>query len=206
MNDKIIRGRKAHLYDLQQVVNGASLVYQTVVDLIALKQGDRLLDIGCGTGTVLRKLNVKYGSGIEFHGIDPSDDMIHLAQVQSELQTSNVHLQVASAQSLPFEDNSFDWVICTLTTHHLSDEIRESMYREIRRIIKPTGSIVISDFHYPKAMLGRAIVNTFMRRHAHISNLIQTPNESMLESAGFTLKRVEYQRPFKIVQHIVAEK
>lgn len=206
MSETIIRGKKAHLYDLQQIVNGASLVYQTAISLLPLKVGDSLLDIGCGTGTILRKLNTRYGPSVELHGIDPSEDMIALAQSQAELQTANVHLQVAGAQDLHYPDSTFDWVICSLTTHHLSDEVRTAMYKEIWRVLKPQGSVLISDFHYPKTTLGQMVVNMFMRKHAHIPDLIKTTNETMLADAGFKAQKVVYQKPFRIVQHIVADK
>ena len=74
-----VTGKKARHYKFLQTLRGGRRVHGKVVDLIQAKSGDEILDVGCGPGTVLLLLARKYGNSVKLHGIDPSEDMIKIA-------------------------------------------------------------------------------------------------------------------------------
>lgn len=88
-------------------------VAQAYVDHYGLKSGDRVLDVGCGKGFLLFDLT-QIVPGIEVVGIDISQ-----YAVQNAKEEVKSNLIVTSAASLPFEDNSFDFVFSINTLHNL---------------------------------------------------------------------------------------
>lgn len=196
--DQLIVDAKARLYDLQQILNGGYFVYRHIVNSVQLK-GDEVLDIGCGTGTVLHKLHARY-PGAKLHGIDPSADMVDLAKEKG----GDIDFRVGFAQELEFSDQSLDLVISSLTTHHIPTETRRLMFQEIKRVLKPGGYLYLIDFHPPATLWGRIALRLFLMRHAYIRELVQLPNERLLVEEGFVIESAVAQQPFGIAQHILA--
>jgi SAM-dependent methyltransferase len=93
-----------------------------------LKSGDKVLDIGCGKGYLLYDLTQAV-PGIEVCGLDISEYAINHAK--EEVKS---YLRVGSAQSLPFEDGSFDLVISINTLHNLYCYELENALREMQRV------------------------------------------------------------------------
>jgi ubiquinone/menaquinone biosynthesis C-methylase UbiE len=102
-----------------------------LLDYPALK-GKRVLEIGFGTGWLMREL---IRSGAEVHGIDLS--RTHEGLCRYRFRNENVTLQVASAENIPYPDNTFDLVAAWGVLHHASDDAR--CYAEVRRVLKPGG-------------------------------------------------------------------
>ncbi len=94
----------------------------------------KYLDIGCGTGNYTSAL---HQMGLDFTGVDPSLEMLSKAKASA----GNIHWIQAAAEALPFENESFDGAIATLTTHHWRE--LENSFREIYRVLKTGGRFVI---------------------------------------------------------------
>ncbi len=109
-------------------------VTEAVVELGQL-QGCRVLDVGCGPGTVTRQL--ARGFQIDAVGIDPSPKMIEVARDQAR----DCVFHVSAAEELPFEPESFDGVVMRLVVHHLD---RPPAFAEIRRVLRPGGRLVVT--------------------------------------------------------------
>ena len=109
-------------------------------DYYQLKDGSKILDVGCGKGFMVYdflKLNPKF----EIKGIDISNYAIN--NCKSEVANN---LQVASCDNLPFEDNSFDLVISINTIHNLEkDECGKSL-REINRVSRKNKFIIVDAY------------------------------------------------------------
>lgn len=97
-----------------------------------------VLDIGCGTGNYTDLFQkVTQAKHYQVHGIEPSEGMIG----KSRAKNSHITFKQATAESIPFEDNFFDFVYMTDVIHHIPD-IRK-MFSEIHRILKLRGKVCI---------------------------------------------------------------
>jgi demethylmenaquinone methyltransferase/2-methoxy-6-polyprenyl-1,4-benzoquinol methylase/phosphoethanolamine N-methyltransferase len=116
-----------------------------LVELAGLREGDRVLDVGCGTGTLALGLKSRMGTG-EVHGIDASPEMIAVAREKAAKAGSASDVQVALIEALPFPDATFDLVTSSLMLHHLPDDLKRTGLDEIRRVLKPGGRVMAMDF------------------------------------------------------------
>ncbi|HLB19074.1 MAG TPA: class I SAM-dependent methyltransferase, partial [Gaiellaceae bacterium] len=92
------------------------------VDLARLEAGELVLDIGCGTGTLAVVAKHRVGPTGAVHGIDASPEMIGRARKKAQRSGFDVVFETAIAEALPFQDATFDAVLCTLVLHHLPKE------------------------------------------------------------------------------------
>lgn len=127
-----------------------------------IKAGDRVLDVGCGTGRLTMAASRWAGSSGEVWGIDPSADMIQVARKNAAKRKLLVHFEPGVIEKLPFEDGSFDVVLNRLMFHHLPGDLKQRGLAEIRRVLKPGGICLIVDFEPPKKGLLKMIVNNHM--------------------------------------------
>jgi SAM-dependent methyltransferase len=108
---------------------------EAVVELGELR-GRRVLDVGCGPGTVLVQLARAFG--VDGVGLDASSKMIETARREApEL----AELHVGRAEALPFADGSFDAALMRLVVHHLD---RPKAFAELVRVLRPSGRLVIT--------------------------------------------------------------
>ncbi|MCC7382190.1 MAG: methyltransferase domain-containing protein [Deltaproteobacteria bacterium] len=106
--------------------------------------GQRVVDVGCGTGALAIALKAKVGHG-EVYGIDASPEMIEVAKRKAAKVGSGVEFRVALIEALPFADDSFDLVTSSLMLHHLPEGLKPKALREVRRVLKPGGRFLALD-------------------------------------------------------------
>ena len=111
---------------------------QAAIEHLALAPGDSVLEVGIGTG-----LNLPlYPDNCRLTGIDLSQEMLDKAVERAHtLARSDVALKVMDATSMDFGDNEFDTAIATYTISAVPDPV--AVLREMRRVVKPGGRIVI---------------------------------------------------------------
>ena len=112
-----------------------------------------VLDVGTGPGQIPVKI-AKRESRLKIYGIDNSDSMLMTAAQNAfnEGVQSRVIFQGGDATSIPFDEHTFDMVLCNSVLHHLADPV--GLFNEINRIVKPDGAILIRDLRRPlKGML-----------------------------------------------------
>jgi len=158
-----------------------SLRRQTI-ELAELRPGQRILDIGCGTGTLLI-LAAQAVPGIRAQGIDPSPEMIERARqkaVEAGVETS---FEVGAIEKLDFETETVDVVMCSLMLHHLPTRTLHDGLVEILRVLKPGGRLVVIDFPGPGPMLHRlsAVLSRGRPPTRHVVEVLE-----QLHTLGFT--------------------
>lgn len=102
--------------------------------------GMSVLDVGCGTGELLHRLKRSHRGGL-LAGVDPSGEMLALARRRLPPE---VILLRAWAERIPFPDRQFDLVISCNMFHYIADP--QVAVAEMRRVLKPGGSLVITDW------------------------------------------------------------
>jgi len=114
-----------------------------------VQPGDRVLDIGCGPGYFARMLAEAVGPEGSVVGIDAAPEMIDYASRKAR-RLSNCRFQVGTAESLAFSDAAFDVVVSSLMMHHIPEEVRHQAAGEMRRVLRPGGTLLLSDFTIPE--------------------------------------------------------
>lgn len=117
-----------------------------VLDRADLGSGNRMLDVGCGTGTLAIQAAGRVGAYGSVAGIDPAPRQIARAQTKARRARHTIDFRQARIENLPFADHSFDAVTSTLMMHHLPGDLKNRGLAEIRRVLKPGGRLVVADF------------------------------------------------------------
>ncbi len=117
-----------------------------VVDQAGIGAGRRLLDVGCGTGTLAILAARLGGAAARVSGIDPAPRQIARARAKARRAGLDIDFRQGVIEDLPFDEASLDAVTSTLMMHHLPDDLKARGLSEIGRVLKPGGRVVIADF------------------------------------------------------------
>jgi SAM-dependent methyltransferase len=114
-------------------------VHRAVLDFLPAGLAPRaILDLGCGTGRLLRKAALRW-PGARLVGIDPAEGMI--AQARQRTPGAAFHLSTAETLSLP--ESSFDLALSTVSFHHWFDQALA--LRQVAKVLRPGGYFVLAD-------------------------------------------------------------
>ncbi|MBM4305705.1 MAG: methyltransferase domain-containing protein [Deltaproteobacteria bacterium] len=137
-----------------------SVIRQIVIKSFPVKEGMKVLDVGCGTGT---NLMLYHKAGCLVHGIDLSPSMLEVARNKLG---EHADLRVGDASQMPYQDNFFDLVTSMLTLHEIPYRIRSQVMKEMIRVVSREGRILLTDYHpgpirFPKGWMFKAIILLF---------------------------------------------
>jgi SAM-dependent methyltransferase len=142
-------------------------------------EGRRILDVGCGTGTMLSYL-ADYGKA---QGVDIDEEAIGYCR-----ERGLTDVRLGSAETLPFEDGSFDLVTALDVVEHLDDDM--AALREFRRVLQPGGTLLVTVPAHPFLWGDQDEVNLHRRRY------LAPQVRERLAGAGFEVQRVTYINAF----------
>jgi len=109
-----------------------------VFEMLNPQKGEKIIDIGCGTGVFSISLAKK---GCRVTGIDVSEKMLEKGRLNAEKFNEDIDFTAADASMLPFKDNTFDSAV-SVTAFEFMNDINKS-FSEILRVVKKGGRIVI---------------------------------------------------------------
>jgi ubiquinone/menaquinone biosynthesis C-methylase UbiE len=133
------------LYDPLAKLLGIGRVRRIFLDQAALPAAHRVLDLGCGTGT-LALLIKRLHPGIQIVGLDPDPRALARARRKAAGAAADIRFDQGYADNLPYPDASFDRVFSSFMFHHVSPDQRENTLREARRVLAPGASLHMVDF------------------------------------------------------------
>lgn len=110
-----------------------------LVEAAGLGPGDRILDVACGTGVVTRLAAERVGGHGSVTGLDINPGMLAVAR---SVSNQSIQWREASAEDLPFDNGSFDVVLCSLGLEFVADKSRA--LGEIHRVLRPAGRLAIN--------------------------------------------------------------
>lgn len=158
---------------------------EKVVSFTGAADGARILDVATGTGEQAFAFARR---GYEVIGIDLSEAMLNKAHRKNKY--GNVKFEVADATTLRFPSNSFDVVCVSFALHDMPLFIREKVLKEIVRVTKPKGAIVIVDYDLPHNPIGRALIYHLITLYEgrYYKQFIASDLEALLGKTGIEIE------------------
>jgi ubiquinone/menaquinone biosynthesis C-methylase UbiE len=141
---------------------------EKVLDISRLSAGEAVLDVGCGTGTLAIAAKHRVGDNGTVCGLDASPEMLARAQKKAKKDGVEVAFQNGVVESMPFADGQFDLVLSTVMLHHLPSKARLECAREMRRVVKPSGRVLVVDFD-STANEKKGFISRLHRGHGHVT-------------------------------------
>ena len=141
----------------------------------------KVLDLGCGTGTLTLMLKRAYPEA-QITGLDGDPQVLHIAR--DKTRGTSIQWDEGLASSLPYPDSVFDRVVTSLVIHHLISDDKRRAFNEIYRVLKPNGELHILDFGAPHSSLTR-FMTTYMRRLEETADNFDGQIPLFVTEAGF---------------------
>ena len=153
------------------------------VNLAQVKPGDCVLEVGCATGSLSLAAKRQAGPTGSVFGIDIIPGMIAVSRKKAEQSKLDVTFQSGNIEDIPFPNEHFDVVMCSFMIFHMSEKVRRKGIKEIHRVLKPQGRLLVLDLALPPQTVSRMILKLllgFMLKH-DLREL-----QPIMESSGFS--------------------
>ncbi len=171
------------LYDPLVKLLGAEAAWRELIAQADLRPGQRVLDLGCGTGGLTLLIKGLHPD-VEAVGLDPDPPALARARRKAERAGLSIRFEQGFGDSLPHPDASFDRVLSAFVLHHVASEEKVLTLREVRRVLRPGGTLHLLDFGGPAAATGG-----WLSRRLHASRHLRDNSgdriPAVLAEAGF---------------------
>jgi ubiquinone/menaquinone biosynthesis C-methylase UbiE len=171
------------LYDPFSWLLGIPRDHAALLDQAHLGPGDRVLEIGCGTGNLALRTKRRHPS-VEVVGLDPDGAALDRAARKARRAGLDVRWDRGFADALPYPDASFDLVLSAMMLHHVEAADRPTALREVARVLAPGGTVLVLDIgghdHGGEGLMGR-----FMRHAPRLADNLDGTVPDALRRAGF---------------------
>lgn len=164
-----------------------------VIDLLHLKPDEKLLDVGCGTGTLLVLAKKRY-LNLDMTGIDIDTKALEIAEKKAIKEEVNIRFIQSGVQKLPFKDAFFDVVVSTLIFHHLPTEVKRAALEEIYRVLSKNGRFLLADFGNREGLILHALdfITGILKlpEHETLQDNLNDLVPQFIQQAGFKVKEI----------------
>jgi ubiquinone/menaquinone biosynthesis C-methylase UbiE len=160
------------LYDPLVKLLGGDVARRALIEQVSIEQGQRVLDIGCGTGTLVVLIKQLHPDA-EVIGLDPDRNALARAERKAKRASVSVRFDQGFADALPYADASVDRVLSSFMFHHLQSREKNNALSEVRRVLRPGGVFTLLDFDEPGS--GE---NGFLARLIHSSHHLKDNSEN----------------------------
>lgn len=180
MTDPVVAeyARAAQLYDAKWAFYVEATTRETLRRM-PMTPAARVLDVGCGTGELLRRLRAKYPEAV-LAGLDPVAEMLAVA---GNKLSGKEDLRIGYADALPWSSATFDVVVSCNMFHYISHPV--AALREMARVLRPGGALVLTD--WCDDYLACRVCNLYLRltNRAFYKTYRQAECLDLLRAAGF---------------------
>lgn len=180
----------AAVYDLLEplFLLGKQAEYDShIIRLLNPGPADRVLDLGCGTGVLCRRIAdlLDPAAGGMAVGIDAAGKMIRIAR--KKRGGPACRFDAMAAENLAFENMSFDAVVSSLFFHHVPLDLKARALTEAYRVLKPGSRLIIADMHTPTSWMGALVshVSRWFFLQPQIAENIRGVLPKLITAAGF---------------------
>jgi ubiquinone/menaquinone biosynthesis C-methylase UbiE len=171
------------LYDPFTRLLGTAAAQRQLVEQAGLAPGQRVLDLGCGTGS-LSLVAKRAEQGIELVGLDPDAKALARARRKAAQAGVAIAFEQGFGDALPFPDASFDRVLSSFMFHHLESGEKPAVLRELRRVLRAGGSVHVVDFAGAGHGLG-ALLARLVHREESLRSNTDDGLPRLMREAGF---------------------
>jgi ubiquinone/menaquinone biosynthesis C-methylase UbiE len=148
------------LYDGVAKLLGADGARQKLLDEASLEPGQKVLDIGSGTGTFAVLLKQRHPA-VEVIGLDPDPKALARARRKAERARASIRFDQGFADALAYPEATFDVVFSSFMFHHLEAANREKTLQEVCRVLRPGGIFYLLDFEASDSGSGHGLIRLF---------------------------------------------
>lgn len=173
------------------------------IESMGIREGEKVLEVGCGTGALSLLSKIAVGESGEVEGIDIAPTMIPKAQQKAHKANLTINFKIASVSELPYPDHYFDLVISSMMFHHLPVAVKRKGLKEIRRVLRDDGRFFLCDFCAPHILTIPFMYMMFIwmssTRYQLLGKLPQ-----LIRECGF--KAVELKKKGAFLEHYLIKK
>ncbi|WP_082973397.1 class I SAM-dependent methyltransferase [Mycobacterium sp. E2327] len=169
-------------YDLFARLLGMPKVYDTLIAQAELADGQRVLEIGCGTGNLTTRVRGAY-PGVDVTGCDPDPRALDRAR-RKAIGLKDIRFEQGYAERLPYPDAEFDRVLSSMMLHHINEDAKPAAAEEIFRVLRPGGRLHLVDIGGDVATHG-GVLTRLIRRNHHMAGNLGDAIPRLLNAAGF---------------------
>ena len=182
--------------------------HRIVIQQLALRGDERILDIGCGTGTLTRDIAAALTDKNKSVcvGLDAAEQMIEIAW-RKAAGILNIRFEAAIAEKLPHSNESFDAAVSTFFFHHIDFELKKSVLAETARVLKPGGRFIIVDVDVPTTWFGALCAHSgrWLFRQDEIAENIDGKLREAFGASPFKWRAVSHHSGYITVFELIKE-